>query len=63
MTAAAKATEHTDVDLKEDSAEETDTEHGSDETKEVDLTAAAKATAETKVVLKEYFAGNQTGVW
>ena len=63
MTAAAKATEHTDVDLKEDFAEEIDTKHGSEGTKEVDLTAEAKETAETKVVLKEDFAGNQTGVW
>ena len=39
--------------LKEDSAEETDTDDWSGETKEVDLAAIAKATVETEAVLKQ----------
>ena len=53
MTAEAKATKHIEVVLKEDFAEETGTEHGSGETKEVDVTAVAKETAETEAGLKE----------
>ena len=60
---AAKAKVTTEAAHKEGSAEETDTDNGSGETKEVDLTTEAKETAETKEVLKEDFAGNQTGVW
>ena len=36
--------------------EETETDGGSGETKEVDLSAVAKATAETEAVLTEHFA-------
>ena len=52
MTTVAKATAETEAVLKEDSAEETDTNDGSGETLEVDLTAVAKATAETEAFLK-----------
>ena len=52
--AASKAT--AEAVLKEESAEERDTDVESGETKEVDLTAVAKATAETEAVLKEHFA-------
>ena len=48
MTAVAKETAETEAVLKEDSVEEIDTEDGSGETEEVDLTAVAKATAETE---------------
>ena len=51
MTASAKET--AEAILKEDSAEEIDTDEGSGETKEVVLTAVAKATAETEAGLKE----------
>ena len=53
LTAVAKVTAETEAVLKEDSAEETDTHDGSDETQEVDLTAVAKARAETEEVLKK----------
>ena len=53
MTAVPKVTAETEAVLKEDSAEEIDTEDGPGEKKEVDLTAVAKATAETEAVLKE----------
>ena len=69
MTAVANAKSETEAVLKEDSAEETDTDDGSGEAKEVnlekdtdggsdekkkfDLTAVSKATAETEEVLKE----------
>ena len=42
MTALAKATVETEVVHKEDSLEETETDGGSGETKEVDLSAVAK---------------------
>ena len=48
MTALAKATVKT-----EDFAEETETDDGSGETKEVDLTAPTKATVETEAVHKK----------
>ena len=63
MTAVPKVTAETEAVLKEDSAEETDTNDGSGETKEVDLMAVAKLTAETETVLKEDFAGKQTRMW
>ena len=50
MTAEAKET--AEAVLKEESAEETDTEYRSGGTQEVDLMAFAKATAETEAVLK-----------
>ena len=53
MKAVAKTTAETEAVLKEDSAEETHTDDGSDEVKEVDLTAVAKATAEIEALLKE----------
>ena len=56
MTAVAKATAETEAVLKEDSAEETDTNDVSDETKEVDFTAVAKASPETEAVLDHNFA-------
>ena len=49
--ALAKATVETEAVHKEDS--ETETDDGSSETKEADMTAVAKATAETEAVLKE----------
>ena len=48
----AKETAGTEAVLREDSAEETDTNKGSGETKEVCLTAVAKETAETGAFLK-----------
>ena len=41
---------------KEDSAEETETDAGSGETKEVGLTDVAKATVETEAVILDQFA-------
>ena len=52
MKAVAKITAETEAVLKEDSAEETDTDDWFGETKEVDLTAIAKATEEREAVLK-----------
>ena len=54
MTAVAKATSETEAVLKEDSAEETDINGGSGETKEVDLMTVANVSAEA--VYKEYSA-------
>ena len=51
LMALAKATVETEAVHKEDS--ETETDDGSSETKEVDMTAVAKTTAETEAVLKE----------
>ena len=53
MTALEKATAETEAFHKEDSFEETDTDGGSGETKEVDLMAVAEATVELEAVLRE----------
>ena len=58
--ALAKATVETEAVHKEDS--ETETDDGSSETKEADMTAVAKATAETEAVLKQDSAGFFTAV-
>ena len=49
----AKPKETAEAVHKEDSSDETETDDGSCETKEVDLTSVAKATAESEAVLKE----------
>ena len=53
MTAVPKVTAETEAVLKEDSAEETDTEDGSGEIKEVDLTAVQKQQQKQKQFSKK----------